>query len=65
MNVFIQQHNVKEENILYPMCGGSIPHLNKILGFGGCGGVCSAPLELLPSKLSGKLASSQLAQRLN
>ncbi len=41
MNVFIQQHNVKEENILYPMCGGSIPHLNKVLGFGGCGGVCS------------------------
>ncbi|WMW81711.1 hemerythrin domain-containing protein [Undibacterium cyanobacteriorum] len=41
MNVLIQQHNVKEENILYPMCGGSIAHLNKVLGFGGCGGVCS------------------------
>lgn len=41
LNVLIQQHNVKEENILYPMCGGSIPHLSKLLGFGGCGGVCS------------------------
>lgn len=41
MNVLIQQHNIKEENILYPMCGGSVPHLNKVLGFGGCGGVCS------------------------
>lgn len=38
LNVLIQQHNVKEENILYPMCGGSIPHLSSVLGMGGCGG---------------------------
>ncbi len=42
LNVLIQQHNVKEENILYPMCGGSIPNLMSVLGFGGgCGGTCS------------------------
>jgi iron-sulfur cluster repair protein YtfE (RIC family) len=41
LNVLIQQHNVKEENILYPMCGGSIPHLMSVLGMGGCGGACS------------------------
>lgn len=42
LNVLIQQHNVKEENILYPMCGGSIPHLQAVLGLGGCGGgACS------------------------
>ncbi|MDE2427218.1 MAG: hemerythrin domain-containing protein [Burkholderiales bacterium] len=42
LNVLIQQHNVKEENVLYPMCGGSIPHLAAVLGFGGgCGGACS------------------------
>ncbi len=47
LNILIQQHNVKEENILYPMCGGSVPHLKQVLGMagGGCGGggggVCS------------------------
>ncbi len=42
LNVLIQQHNVKEENILYPMCGGSVPHLMSVLGLGGCGGgACS------------------------
>lgn len=42
LNVLIQQHNVKEENILYPMCGGSVPDLMTVLGFGGgCGGTCS------------------------
>ncbi len=41
LNVLIQQHNVKEENILYPMCGGSIPNLASLLGMGGCGGACS------------------------
>lgn len=38
LNVLIQQHNVKEENVLYPMCGGSVPDLAKVLGMGGCGG---------------------------
>lgn len=47
LNVLIQQHNVKEENILYPMCGGSVPDLAGVLGMaapaaaaprGGCGG---------------------------
>ena len=41
LNVLIQQHNIKEENMLYPMCGGSIPNLMAVLGFGGCGGACS------------------------
>lgn len=47
LNVLIQQHNVKEENVLYPMCGGSVPQLMSVLGFGGasggggCGGACS------------------------
>ncbi len=43
LNVLIQQHNVKEENVLYPMCGGSVPQLMSVLGFGGggCGGGCS------------------------
>jgi len=45
LNVLIQQHNVKEENILYPMCGGSIPHLMSVLGMGGCGGACSCANE--------------------
>lgn len=39
--VLIQQHNVKEENVLYPMCGGSIPNLDAVLGKGGCCGSCS------------------------
>jgi hemerythrin-like domain-containing protein len=42
LNVLIQQHNVKEENILYPMCGGSIPNLEAVLGRGGCCGKCSS-----------------------
>lgn len=42
LNVLIQQHNVKEENILYPMCGGSIPNLESVLGMGStCCGSCS------------------------
>ena len=41
LNVLIQQHNVKEENILYPMCGGSIPDLDAVLGMGGCCGSCT------------------------
>lgn len=41
LNVLIQQHNIKEENVLYPMCGGSVPQLMAVLGFGGCGGACS------------------------
>lgn len=41
LNALIQQHNVKEENILYPMCGGSIPDLASVLGMGGCCGGCS------------------------
>jgi len=42
LNVLIQQHNVKEENILYPMCGGSIPNLEAVLGMGStCCGACS------------------------
>ncbi|WP_295758103.1 hemerythrin domain-containing protein [Undibacterium sp.] len=42
LNVLIQQHNVKEENVLYPMCGGSIPNLDAVLGFGStCCGSCS------------------------
>lgn len=42
LNVLIQQHNVKEENILYPMCGGSIPDLEDKLGMGSpCCGACS------------------------
>lgn len=40
LNVLIQQHNVKEENILYPMCGGSIPDLMFVLGFAGGSGCC-------------------------
>jgi DUF438 domain-containing protein len=43
LNVLIQQHNVKEENILYPMCGARVPELATVLGLGGggCGGGCS------------------------
>ena len=42
LNVLIQQHNVKEENILYPMCGSSIPNLESVLGMGStCCGSCS------------------------
>ncbi|CAN5877241.1 hemerythrin domain-containing protein [soil metagenome] len=42
LNVLIQQHNVKEENVLYPMCGGSVPNLDSVLGFGStCCGSCS------------------------
>lgn len=41
LNVLIQQHNVKEENILYPMCGQRVSNLSALLGFGGCGGGCS------------------------
>lgn len=43
LNVLIQQHNVKEENILYPMCGERVPELASVLGLGGggCGGGCS------------------------
>lgn len=42
LNVLIQQHNIKEENILYPMCGGSIPNLEAVLGMGStCCGACS------------------------
>lgn len=41
LNVLIQQHNVKEENILYPMCGERVPDLMGLLGLGGCGGGCS------------------------
>jgi DUF438 domain-containing protein len=43
LNVLIQQHNVKEENILYPMCDDRVPGLGAVLGFagGGCGGGCS------------------------
>ena len=42
LNVLIQQHNIKEENILYPMCGGSIPNLEDVLGMGStCCGACS------------------------
>ncbi|MES2041234.1 MAG: hemerythrin domain-containing protein [Pseudomonadota bacterium] len=42
LNVLIQQHNVKEENILYPMCGGRIPNLEEVLGMGStCCGACS------------------------
>ncbi|MFZ6766772.1 hemerythrin domain-containing protein [Undibacterium sp. Di26W] len=42
LNVLIQQHNIKEENILYPMCGGSIPDLEAVLGMGStCCGACS------------------------
>ncbi|MFZ6746180.1 hemerythrin domain-containing protein [Undibacterium sp. JH2W] len=42
LNVLIQQHNIKEENILYPMCGGSIPDLEAVLGIGStCCGACS------------------------
>ena len=42
LNVLIQQHNVKEENILYPMCGGSIANLESVLGMGStCCGSCS------------------------
>ena len=40
LNVLVQQHNVKEENILYPMCGGSIPDLGSVLG-SACWGSCS------------------------
>ncbi|MFZ6799741.1 hypothetical protein [Undibacterium sp. Di24W] len=39
LDVLIQQHNVKEDNILCPMRGGSIPHLMPVLGMGG--GACS------------------------
>ncbi len=39
--VLIQQHNIKEENVLYPMCGGSIPDLDAVLGKGGCCGSCT------------------------
>lgn len=44
LNVLIQQHNIKEENILYPMCGGSIPELETVLGMNvgsTCCGACS------------------------
>lgn len=44
LNVLIQQHNIKEENILYPMCGGSIPDLETVLGMSTgstCCGACS------------------------
>lgn len=42
LNVLIQQHNIKEENILYPMCGGSVPNLEEVLGMGStCCGACS------------------------
>jgi iron-sulfur cluster repair protein YtfE (RIC family) len=43
LNVLIQQHNVKEENILYPMCDERVANLGALLGFagGGCGGGCS------------------------
>ncbi|MFZ6747864.1 hemerythrin domain-containing protein [Undibacterium sp. Ren11W] len=42
LNVLIQQHNVKEENVLYPMCGGSILNLDAALDFGStCCGSCS------------------------
>ncbi len=42
LNVLIQQHNIKEENVLYPMCGGSIPNLEAVLGMGSpCCGACS------------------------
>ncbi|QJQ05112.1 hemerythrin domain-containing protein [Undibacterium piscinae] len=42
LNVLIQQHNVKEENVLYPMCGGSVPNLDAVLGLGStCCGSCS------------------------
>jgi iron-sulfur cluster repair protein YtfE (RIC family) len=34
MNVMIAQHNVKEENVLYPMCANSIPDLDQILATG-------------------------------
>jgi hemerythrin-like domain-containing protein len=42
LNVLIQQHNVKEENILYPMCEAQIPDLSSIPGMGSpCCGACS------------------------
>jgi hemerythrin-like domain-containing protein len=47
LNVLIQQHNIKEENVLYPMCGASIPQLSTVLGAGSvasgstCCGACS------------------------
>lgn len=41
LNVLIQQHNVKEENILYPMCSDRIADLSSVLGMGGCCGGCS------------------------
>ncbi|MBC3868925.1 hemerythrin domain-containing protein [Undibacterium oligocarboniphilum] len=42
LNVLIQQHNVKEENVLYPMCGNSIQNLEGKLGMGSaCCGACS------------------------
>jgi iron-sulfur cluster repair protein YtfE (RIC family) len=44
LNVLIQQHNIKEENILYPMCGGSIPELETVLCMNAgstCCGACS------------------------
>jgi iron-sulfur cluster repair protein YtfE (RIC family) len=34
LNVLLQQHNVKEENMLYPMCAGQIAHLDSVLGRG-------------------------------
>ncbi len=47
LNVLIQQHNIKEENVLYPMCAGSIPELAAILGMGakgscGCSCACAS-----------------------
>jgi hemerythrin-like domain-containing protein len=41
LNVMIQQHNIKEENILYPMCEAHIPDLTSALSMGGCCGGCS------------------------
>lgn len=42
LNVMLQQHNVKEENILYPMCEQNLPGLNAMLGIGSpCCGACS------------------------
>ena len=42
LNVMLQQHNVKEENVLYPMCEQHIPGMTSLLGLGSpCCGACS------------------------
>ncbi|MCH8622725.1 hemerythrin domain-containing protein [Undibacterium sp. TS12] len=44
LNVLIQQHNVKEENVLYPLCAERIADLDTSLGMNTgspCCGACS------------------------